>query len=68
MLTETTVTDRIEVFDTGLIQMRAVTRILRDDVVIASSFHRTCLNPGDDLSAHEPRVVAIAQAAWAHLP
>jgi len=67
MLTETTLIDRIEVLENGTIQVREVTRILRDDEVIASSFHRATLTPGDDLSTQDPKVKDIAKAAWKHL-
>lgn len=64
-LTKETLVDRIEVLDTGAIQIRTATRILEDDAIISQSYHRHVLQPGDDLTDEDPKVVAIATAAWA---
>ena len=44
--------------------MRKVTRVLEDGEVLSSSYHRHVLSPGDDLSNEDPKVVAVATAAW----
>jgi hypothetical protein len=41
-----------------------VTRVLEDGEVLSSSYHRHVLQPGDDLSNEDPKVVAVATAAW----
>jgi len=64
-LTKETVVDKIEVLESGTIQVRAATRVLEDGEVLSSSYHRHVLHPGDDLSNEDPKVVAIATAAWA---
>ena len=64
-LTKETVVDKIEVLESGIIQVRTATRVLEDDEVLSSSFHRHTLAPGADLSNEDPKVVAIATAAWA---
>ena len=64
-LSKETVVDKIEVLENGTIQVRAATRVLEDGEVLSSSYHRHVLQPGDDLSGEGPKVVAIANAAWA---
>lgn len=64
-LTKETVVDKIEVMETGAIQVRQATRVLEDGEVLSQSYHRHVLQPGDDLANEDPKVVAIAGAAWA---
>jgi hypothetical protein len=64
-LTKETLVDRIEVIDTGAIQVRTATRIIEDGELLSQSYHRHVLQPGDDLTDQDPKVVAIATAAWA---
>ena len=59
------VIDKIEVLESGSIQVRQATRVLEDDVVLSTSYHRHVLQPGDDLTNEDPKVAAIATAAWA---
>ena len=59
------VIDKIEVLESGAIQIRTVTRVLEDGEVLSKSYHRHVLQPGDDLTNEDPKVVAIANAAWA---
>jgi hypothetical protein len=63
-LTKETLVDRIEVLDTGAIQIRTATRIIEDGELLSQSYHRHVLQPGDDLTGEDPKVVAIATAAW----
>ena len=58
------VCDTIEVLESGSIQVRQATRILENEVVISTSYHRHVLERGADLTNEEPRVAAIARAAW----
>jgi hypothetical protein len=64
-LTKEVVIDKIEVLESNAIQVRKVTRVLEDGEVLSSSYHRHVLMPGDDLTNEDPKVVAIAEAAWA---
>lgn len=64
MLNKQTALDKIEVTENNTIQVRTVTRILEDGATLSQTYHRHCLSPGDDLSGQDPRVVAIARAAW----
>lgn len=63
-LTETKVIDQITVTENGIVLYREATRILKDGEQIAQTFHRTSLAPGQDLTGHDSKVVAIATAAW----
>jgi len=63
-LTETKTIDQITVTENGIVLVREATRILKDDVQIAQTFHRWSFAPGDDVSAMPENVKAIAQAAW----
>lgn len=63
-LTKETVIDKIEVLETGAIQVRQATRILEDGNLLSQSYHRHALQPGDDLTNEDPKVQAIATAAW----
>lgn len=63
-LTKEVVIDKIEVLESGAIQVRQVTRVLEDGQVLSSSYHRHVLQRGDDLTNEDPKVQAIAAAAW----
>lgn len=63
-LTKKTVIDKIEALENGTIQVRAAIRVLEDDVLLSQTYHRHTLSPGDDLTKEDPRVQAIAAAAW----
>ena len=63
-LEEKSVVDKIEVLLNGAIQVRRRDQVLKDGVEIASTFHRHVLQPGDDLTNEDPRVVAIAEVTW----
>ena len=54
------VVDRIEVVENGSIQVRTKTAIMEDGVEISSKFHRHVVVPGDDVSAEDAKVKAIA--------
>jgi len=67
MLTEETEVDKIEVVtEYNLIQVRTATIVKKDGVEIARSFHRHLVQPGDDLTGQDSKVVAIANAV--HTP
>lgn len=58
------VIDKIEVLEAGTIQVRQATRVLEDGEVLSTSYHRHVLSPGDNLTNEDPKVAAIATAAW----
>lgn len=63
-LSEQSVIDQITVDANNNVNVRRADQILRDGEVISTSYHRNVLQPGDDLTGQDPRVVAVAQAAW----
>jgi hypothetical protein len=63
-LTKETVVDKIEVLESGAIQVRSAIRILEDGEILSQSYHRHVLQPGDDLSGEDQKVQDIATAAW----
>jgi hypothetical protein len=63
-LTETKVIDKIEVIENGTVQVREVTRIMKDGNEIAHTYHRWAFAPGSDVSEMPANVVAICQVAW----
>jgi hypothetical protein len=56
------IVDRIEVIESGVIQVRTKTAIKEDGVEISSKFHRHVVAPGQDYSAEDARVKAICKA------
>ena len=52
--------DLIEVVENGSLQVRTKTAIKEDGVEISSKFHRHVVAPGDDYSAEDAKVQAIA--------
>ena len=63
-LTKEVVIDKIEVLESGSIQVRQATRVLEDGEVLSTSYHRHVLERDADLTNEDPKVVAIANAAW----
>lgn len=60
MLEKIEVVDRIEVIESGVIQVRTKTAIKEDGVEISSKFHRHVVVPGADVSGEDAKVQAIA--------
>jgi hypothetical protein len=63
-LSKETVVDKIEVLESNAIQVRSVIRVREDGEVLSSAYHRHVLQPGDDLTNEDAKVVAIANAVW----
>ncbi len=63
-LTKETVVDKIEILENSNIQVRQAIRIMEDGNLLSQSFHRHVLQPGDDLTNEDPKVVSIANALW----
>jgi len=63
-LTETKVIDQITVTENGIVLYREATRILKDDVEVSKTYHRTSLIPAQDLTGVPAQVVAICNTAW----
>ena len=56
------IVDRIEVIESGAVQVRTTTRILENGKQISGTFHRHVVAPGDDYSGEDARVQAICAA------
>ena len=54
------IVDRIEVLESGIVQVRTKTAIKEDGVEISSKFHRHVVAPGADVSGEDAKVQAIA--------
>ena len=49
-LEKITVTDKIEVLENGVLQIREALRIVEDGKIISQKFHRYCITPIDQVS------------------
>lgn len=58
--------DKIEIVKSGAVQVRTATRMIENGKMIAQSFHRHVIAPGDDYSNEDARVQAICEAT--HTP
>jgi hypothetical protein len=65
-LEKVSIVDRVEVVESGHVQVRVATRIVEDGNVISQTFHRHVVSPGQDYSAEDPKVQAICAAV--HTP
>ena len=63
-LTENKIIDQITVVENGTLQVREVTRIIKDGKQIAQTYHRWSFAPASDVSAMPQNVQSIAQAVW----
>ena len=54
------IVDRIEVVESGVVQVRTATRIMEDGKQISATFHRHVVVPGADVSGEDAKVQAIA--------
>lgn len=59
MLEKIQTVDRIEVVESGAVQVRTKTAIMENGKQISSNFHRHVVVPGDDYSSEDARVQAI---------
>ena len=56
------IVDKIEVIESGVVQVRTKTAIMEDGKQISGTFHRHVVAPGDDYSGEDARVQAICAA------
>ena len=63
-LSKSTVVDQITVTENGIILYREATRILENGVELSKTYHRSSLQPGQDISGVPSNVQAICNAAW----
>ena len=62
MLEKVQIVDRIEVVESGVVQVRTKIAILEDGKQISGTFHRHTVAPGDDYSGQDVRVQGICAA------
>ena len=62
MLEKIEIADRIEVVESGVVQVRTKIAVKEDGVEISSRFHRHVVAPGDNYSTEDARVKAICAA------
>jgi len=62
MLEKVQIVDRIEVIESGVVQVRTKTAIMEDGEQISGTFHRHVVAPGDDYSNEDTKVQAICAA------
>jgi hypothetical protein len=58
--------DKIEVVETGVVQVRQATIITEDGNQISRTFHRWCIAPNEDYSTQEQQVQDICKVS--HTP
>jgi hypothetical protein len=63
-LTKQKVIDQITVLENGFIMYRESISILEDGVELSSTYHRSTLYPGQDLTGVPDRVTAICNTVW----
>lgn len=64
MYTEESVIDTINVRDTGHVEIRTSNRVLKDGVIISTTYHRHVCDPDSDMTKEDARVKAISTASW----
>ena len=55
---------KIEVNEDLSIGVRRADIVLKDDVEVARSYHRSCFQPGSDVSGQVQEVQDVAAAVW----
>lgn len=63
-ITKTTAVDQITVTENGIVLYREATRIMEDGNELSKTFHRSSLQPGQDLTGVPANVAAICNVAW----
>lgn len=64
MIEKQVIIDKIEVLESGHIQVRQATKILEDGIEISKTYQRWILEQNSDLTGQDERVQLIARAAW----
>jgi len=64
MLTKEVKIDQITVTENGIVLYREATRVFEDGVELSKTYHRSSLQPGQELDGVPKNVIAICNAAW----
>jgi len=63
-LASSTIIDKIEILENGVVQVRQAQVITDSGNEIARNFSRWVLTPGEDVSTQDAKVKAICEAVW----
>jgi hypothetical protein len=63
-ITKEVVIDQITIQENGIILYREATKIIEDGKELTKTYHRSSLTPGQDLTGHPDKVVAICNMVW----
>lgn len=63
-ITKQTISLADGVNERGQVQVKTITRMLEDGIVVGESVHNKVLNPGDSLTGEAAQVVAVANTVW----
>jgi hypothetical protein len=63
-LTKEISVDQITITENGVVRYREAIRIMEDSNQLSQTYHRTSLEPGQDVTDQNTRVQAICNAAW----
>lgn len=63
-LDKQTVISKVEILPDETIQVREAIQILEDGNVIAQTYHRYVVRPGDDLAGKQDKIKSIANLLW----
>lgn len=55
---------KIEVLESGVVQLRLTTKVLDDGEIISQAHHRSMVTPLDDISDLPDNVQAVCNAFW----
>jgi len=55
---------KIEVLESGVVQLRKTTKVLDDGEIISQSHHRSIVKPNDDISHLPQSVQDVCNAYW----
>jgi len=63
-LSKSITVDQITVTENGIVFYREATRVFEDGVELSKTYHRSSLQPGEELDGVPKNVIAICNAAW----
>ncbi len=64
MIIKNIVVGKIEILEDGQIQIRTDTIISEDNIELSRTYHRHVIQPGDDVSKEDLRVISHTNIEW----
>ena len=64
MITKEIVTGMISILEGGMMQIREDTVVKEDGVELSRTYHRTTLEPGQDVTGYSEKIQNVAAAIW----